>query len=148
MPNVKWIADEVLYQARIHPACPVPLLTPTQIRDMHFQLQNVCQTAVDAYSEHSKFPENWLFRWRWSKGKKQERGAKKVKGVDSDPEVEDLKSSGKDFLALVSPTRLDPRHAKSPDHWLMKAGWQTRHYRIHRSRRPDHGCSDRIAKDA
>ena len=69
---------------------------------MHFQLQHVCQTAVDAYSEHSKFPENWLFRWRWSKGKKQEKGAKKVKDAESEPEEGDLKPKSKDFLALVS----------------------------------------------
>lgn len=81
-------------------------MTAEQIRDMHYQLQNVCQTAVDAYSEHSKFPENWLFRWRWSKGKKQEKGAKKVKDAESETEGEDTKPNGKDFLTLVS--RLTP----------------------------------------
>ena len=31
---------------------------------------HVCQTAVDALADSSKFPEQWLFKHRWGKGKK------------------------------------------------------------------------------
>lgn len=30
----------------------------------------VCQTAVDLLADSSKFPEEWLFKHRWGKGKK------------------------------------------------------------------------------
>ena len=31
---------------------------------------HVCQTAVDALGDSSKFPDEWLFNHRWGKGKK------------------------------------------------------------------------------
>jgi len=31
---------------------------------------HVCDTAVDALADSSKFPEEWLFKHRWGKGKK------------------------------------------------------------------------------
>jgi formamidopyrimidine-DNA glycosylase len=30
----------------------------------------VCQTAVDALADSSKFPDEWMFKHRWAKGKK------------------------------------------------------------------------------
>lgn len=99
----KWVADEVLYQARIHPACPVPALSPKDVESLHFQLRHVCETAVNVNADHKKFPEDWLFRWRWSKGKKQGRGSKKHQSKDESEEDadEDLKPRNKNFLALV-----------------------------------------------
>ena len=31
----------------------------------------VCDTAVEALAESDKFPEDWLMKYRWSKGKKE-----------------------------------------------------------------------------
>jgi formamidopyrimidine-DNA glycosylase len=56
-------------------------------------------------ADSRQFPEDWLFRWRWSKGKKQAKGSKKkkqlVKGSDEEGSEHELKPAGKDFLALV-----------------------------------------------
>ncbi|KAK4688527.1 formamidopyrimidine-DNA glycosylase, partial [Tremellales sp. Uapishka_1] len=92
-----WVADEILYQARIHPACPVNLLTEKQIVDLHFQIRDVPLTAVKVNAAHQKFPEGWLFRWRWGKGKKHERGKGKAK-LESEDDGEDLKPKGKKYM--------------------------------------------------
>ncbi|WVR03668.1 formamidopyrimidine-DNA glycosylase [Kwoniella sp. DSM 27419] len=105
-----WVADEVLYQARIHPACPVNHLSAQNVKDLHHQLQAVTNTAVAVNADHKLFPEDWLFRWRWAKGHKHKKGSDKAsktkKKVDSDVEAseeegeEDIKPKGRTFLAL------------------------------------------------
>lgn len=67
-----WVADEVLYQARIHPEQYSNTFSDAQLKTLHKSLINVCTTAVDLLAESSKFPENWLMRYRWDKGKKGE----------------------------------------------------------------------------
>jgi len=62
--------DEVLYNARLHPEQYSNTFSTEQIRKLHASIMHVCQTAVDALGDSSEFPEDWLFRHRWSKGKK------------------------------------------------------------------------------
>ncbi|KAK8861728.1 hypothetical protein IAR55_002551 [Kwoniella newhampshirensis] len=98
-----WVADEVLYQARIHPACPVPSLSEQNIEDLHHQLRAVPLTAVSVNADSKQFPEDWLFRWRWGKGVKQKKGsekAKKVKVEEDEEGGEDIKPAGKKYLGL------------------------------------------------
>jgi len=66
-----WIADEILFQARIHPEQVANTLNDAQIALMHEKMVSICQTAVDAHADSSKFPDDWLFRHRWGKGKKE-----------------------------------------------------------------------------
>ncbi|CAG8543722.1 10367_t:CDS:2 [Acaulospora colombiana] len=65
-----WIADEVLYQSRIHPNQYANTLSKEQINMLHDKLVYVCQTAVDVNAEASLFPDSWLFHYRWGKGNK------------------------------------------------------------------------------
>ncbi|KAJ7748531.1 Formamidopyrimidine-DNA glycosylase N-terminal domain-containing protein [Mycena maculata] len=65
-----WVADEILYNARIHPETRSNALTDQQLIALHQQTSNVCETAVSVDADDSKFPENWLFKHRWGKGKK------------------------------------------------------------------------------
>ncbi|GAB7348406.1 hypothetical protein MBLNU459_g6839t1 [Dothideomycetes sp. NU459] len=67
-----WVADEVLYQARIHPEQYSNTFSDAQLKNLHDSLIHVCTTAVDLLAESSKFPENWFMRYRWDKGKKGE----------------------------------------------------------------------------
>lgn len=81
LADQKWVADEILYQAAIHPACPVPHLSPADIERLHHWIRTIPEIAVSVNADHKRFPEGWLFRWRWGKGKKQERRvAKAVEG--------------------------------------------------------------------
>ena len=66
-----WVADEVLYQARIHPEQYSNTLNDEQLDRLHDSLIGVCTTACETLADSSKFPENWLMRHRWNKGKKK-----------------------------------------------------------------------------
>ncbi|KAF2761789.1 hypothetical protein EJ05DRAFT_472754 [Pseudovirgaria hyperparasitica] len=65
-----WVADEVLYGARIHPEQYSNTLSDPQIKTLHESLINVCTIACETLSDSSKFPDNWLMKHRWGKGKK------------------------------------------------------------------------------
>ncbi|CEM27244.1 unnamed protein product [Vitrella brassicaformis CCMP3155] len=61
-----WIADEVLYQARVHPGTVGSVMTDEEITRVHDSLDNVIRTACDANADSDKFPQSWLFHYRWS----------------------------------------------------------------------------------
>jgi hypothetical protein len=66
-------------------------------------IREIPLTAVAVNADHMHFPDNWLFRYRWGKGKKQIKRAANAKAkVESEDEEEDVKPNGKSFLALVS----------------------------------------------
>jgi formamidopyrimidine-DNA glycosylase len=66
-----WVADEVLYQARIHPEQYSNTFSDEQLDRLYDSLIGVCTTACATLADSSKFPENWLMRHRWNKGKKE-----------------------------------------------------------------------------
>jgi formamidopyrimidine-DNA glycosylase len=61
-----WVADEVLWQARLHPEQLVAQLTATHLAALHKALKEVVQTAVEANADSSRFPKDWMFHVRWS----------------------------------------------------------------------------------
>lgn len=65
-------SDELLYHARIHPEQYSNTLSPSQIKQLHTSLHYVCGLAVSTLSDSSKYPEDWLFKHRWGKGKKDD----------------------------------------------------------------------------
>ncbi|GAB7363487.1 hypothetical protein MBLNU230_g3758t1 [Neophaeotheca triangularis] len=65
-----WVADEVLYQARIHPEQYSNTFGEEQIKRLHDALIGVCSTAVGTLADSTQFPENWLMKYRWDAGKK------------------------------------------------------------------------------
>ena len=67
-----WVGDELLYDAKIHPEQYSNTLTIAQIKQLHKSLHYVCGLAVSTLSDSSKFPEEWLFKHRWGKGKKDD----------------------------------------------------------------------------
>ncbi|RCH89553.1 hypothetical protein CU098_002249 [Rhizopus stolonifer] len=67
-----WVADEILFQAMIHPAQYTNTLTEKEVQDMYEKMKYICDTAVAAEADESKFPEDWLMKHRWNKGKKNE----------------------------------------------------------------------------
>jgi formamidopyrimidine-DNA glycosylase len=66
-----WIADEVLYQARIAPRTVAADLDARQIRELRDKLQAILKLAVDVGADDTRFPQTWLFHHRW--GKQAER---------------------------------------------------------------------------
>ncbi|KAL8901011.1 MAG: hypothetical protein Q9207_005417 [Kuettlingeria erythrocarpa] len=67
-----WVGDELLYDAKVHPEQYSNTLTPAQMTQLHKSIHYVCSTAVELRAESDKFPEHWLFKWRWGKGKKDD----------------------------------------------------------------------------
>ena len=65
-----WIADEVLYSAGVHPARRADELTDDEADAVHAAIEMVIRTAVDADSVSARFPPDWIFHRRWSKGSK------------------------------------------------------------------------------
>ncbi|KAK5123119.1 hypothetical protein LTR85_003317 [Meristemomyces frigidus] len=65
-----WVADEVLYQARIHPEQYSNTFNTSQIKDLHDALIGVCTLAVETLADSKQFPDTWLMKYRWDKGKK------------------------------------------------------------------------------
>ena len=65
-------SDEILYDARIHPEQYSNTLNPTQLKQLHKSIHYVCSVAVETQSDSSRFPEGWLFKHRWGKGKKDD----------------------------------------------------------------------------
>ncbi len=62
-----WIADEVLYQARVAPARRADTLTAAEARRVRTALRSVITTAVHARSDSDRFPRSWLFHDRWGR---------------------------------------------------------------------------------
>ena len=65
-----WVADEVLYQAGIHPATKCKELTVSKATELGQKLIDVCEKACACTCNHISFPEMWLFHYRWGKKKK------------------------------------------------------------------------------
>lgn len=62
-----WIADEVLYQARLSPHRTGRSLSPSDINRLHSRLMHVLRKAVEVEADSSRFPKSWLFHHRWGK---------------------------------------------------------------------------------
>ncbi|KAL8937664.1 MAG: hypothetical protein Q9216_004316 [Gyalolechia sp. 2 TL-2023] len=67
-----WVGDELLLDAKIHPEQYSNTLMPAQMKQLHKSIHYVCSTSVELLAESDKFPEHWLFKHRWGKGKKDD----------------------------------------------------------------------------
>ncbi|KAG4125182.1 hypothetical protein ERO13_D10G082500v2 [Gossypium hirsutum] len=59
-----WIADEVLYQARIHPLQICSSLSKENCATLHNCIKEVIQYAVEVDADCNRFPCDWLFHFR------------------------------------------------------------------------------------
>jgi len=64
-----WIADEVLYQSRLSPRRKANTLSEIELDTLRAELGAVIRLAVKVNAEKEKFPKDWIFHHRWSKGK-------------------------------------------------------------------------------
>jgi formamidopyrimidine-DNA glycosylase len=62
-----WVADEVLYQARIDPRRRACGLTHDEIRRLRRCLGRVVDKAVEVDARSEDYPRTWLFHRRWGK---------------------------------------------------------------------------------
>ncbi|KAK4756390.1 hypothetical protein SAY87_006517 [Trapa incisa] len=62
-----WIADEVLYQAGIHPLEIASNLSQERCATLHKSIKEVIEKAVEVDADSSQFPSNWIFHYREKK---------------------------------------------------------------------------------
>lgn len=65
-----WLADEILFHARLDPRRSTAELDDQEIQKLHEAMQYVVHTAVSVDADKNRFPSSWLFHHRW--GKKSE----------------------------------------------------------------------------
>ncbi|KAJ9079627.1 hypothetical protein DSO57_1033420 [Entomophthora muscae] len=65
-----WIADEVLYQSRVHPEQHSNSLSDEQIARILSNMKEICRIAISFKADYRQFPKTWIFGYRWNKGKK------------------------------------------------------------------------------
>lgn len=65
-----WVGDEIMYNAKMHPEQYANTLSDEQIEQLHKSIHYICGTACELLADSERFPEDWLFKHRWGKGKK------------------------------------------------------------------------------
>ncbi|KAK2371605.1 MUTM protein-1 [Trifolium repens] len=73
-----WVADEVLYQARIHPRQIASSLTAENCSSLHKCIKEVIEKAVEVGADSSQYPTNWIFHSREKKHGKAFVDGKKI----------------------------------------------------------------------
>jgi formamidopyrimidine-DNA glycosylase len=64
-----WMADEILWRAKIHPRRAVGRLSVADARTVWKAIRFVCRGALRVVAkDYSDPPPSWLFRHRWEKG--------------------------------------------------------------------------------
>jgi len=64
-----WMADEILWQAGIHPRRPAGKLSPAETKRLHRIVKSVSRTALRTVGvDYGDLPRAWLFDRRWERG--------------------------------------------------------------------------------
>ncbi|KAF8091116.1 hypothetical protein N665_0453s0023 [Sinapis alba] len=114
-----WIADEVLYQARIHPLQTASSLSKEQCEALHTSIKEVIEKAVEVDADSSHFPSNWIFHAREEKPGKAFVDGKKIDFITAGgrttayvPELQKLSGKDAEKAAKAKPAK---RGAKSKE---------------------------------
>lgn len=62
-----WLADEILFQARIDPRRRASDLSAEEARRVHAKMKAIVKKAVEVDADKARFPRSWLFHHRWGK---------------------------------------------------------------------------------
>jgi formamidopyrimidine-DNA glycosylase len=62
-----WMADEMLYRAKIHPEVKASELNGEAMRSLREAMFDVTRVAVESDADSGRFPSDWLFHHRWGK---------------------------------------------------------------------------------
>jgi formamidopyrimidine-DNA glycosylase len=66
-----WMADEILWQSKLHPSTKPVALTAAETKRLHHFVLLVCREAIRIVGKDwGDLPKNWLFRYRWKRGGK------------------------------------------------------------------------------
>lgn len=68
-----WVADEVLYQARIAPAREAAALSKSEVSALRRAIRLVLDHAVSVGADADRYPDSWLFAHRWGGARGSQR---------------------------------------------------------------------------
>ncbi|WJZ94871.1 hypothetical protein VitviT2T_013696 [Vitis vinifera] len=113
-----WLADEVLYHARIHPLQVASSLTRESCETLHQCIKQVIEKAMEVGADSSQFPSNWIFHSREKKPGKAFVDGKKIDFISAGgrttayvPELQKL-SGTQAAKASVKPRKQTPMRKK------------------------------------
>lgn len=64
-----WIADEVLYQCKIHP--DQTFLSDMEVNVLKEKLKEILEIGIKCLDDEEEFPKHWMFQSRWKKRTKE-----------------------------------------------------------------------------
>jgi len=65
-----WMADEILWRARLNPKTRAGTLNLPEINTLYRVIRSVCAKAIEVMDKDWQFPRSWLFAHRWEDGGK------------------------------------------------------------------------------
>jgi formamidopyrimidine-DNA glycosylase len=65
-----WMADEILWRARMNPQRRVGSLRPAELTTLYRITRGVCAKAMEIISQDRSLPDTWLINHRWTNGGK------------------------------------------------------------------------------
>jgi formamidopyrimidine-DNA glycosylase len=65
-----WMADEILWRARLNPKTRAGTLSLSEINTLYRITRSVCAKAIEVMDKDWQFPRSWLFAHRWEDGGK------------------------------------------------------------------------------
>ena len=63
-----WMADEILWRARLHPKLPAGDLPAAAIAKLYRSIRWVTKSAIELLDKDWELPSSWLFKHRWEDG--------------------------------------------------------------------------------
>jgi formamidopyrimidine-DNA glycosylase len=64
-----WMADEILWRSRLHPAIRAGQIDAKQSKELYCRIREVCRDALRVIAtDWGKPPDSWLFNHRWKDG--------------------------------------------------------------------------------
>jgi formamidopyrimidine-DNA glycosylase len=62
-----WIADEVLFQARLSPNRLASKLSAAEVARLRTKLLEILRKAISVHADYERYPRTWLFHYRWGR---------------------------------------------------------------------------------
>lgn len=73
-----WMSDEILFQSGIDPHRKAGSLTKKEVKKLHQKIRSVTNLTVKMGADDEKYPESWLFHYRWARTKESIKSGEKI----------------------------------------------------------------------
>ena len=88
-----YLADEILYQCRVHPRSVASAIPAHKAAELASATVRIIQAACDCTERNEDFPSDWMFHYRWGKGKSEASPVKETSKAKKNKESSSSSSS-------------------------------------------------------